>query len=212
MDYSEEMTRLLLLHGAYEAAEIATIAGLATPGSTTIDVGANIGMYAVTLAMAIGGEGRVLAFEPVPRTAEKLRSNLALNGLTNVEVVEEAVGESTGFAELQLANDSAYASLVNVKQRRATGDTLRVPIVTLDEIWKKRHRPRVSVCKIDVEGAELLVLEGAKTMLAACRPALLLEADEGPQLDALSSWLTAHRYSEQRPDGFMPWNHLFVAA
>jgi len=210
IDYSEEIARLLLLHGSYETAEIATVSELATVGSTAIDVGANIGMYTVALATAVGNGGTVLAFEPVPQTSQRLRANLAMNEMTNVSVVDAAAGRSSGIMDIRLANDSAYASLVSVKQGRATGRTLSVRVVTLDEIWRERRRPAVSFCKIDVEGAELLVLEGAKEMLAACGPALLLEADEGPQLDALSSWLAAHQYRERQAAGFMPWNHLFV--
>jgi FkbM family methyltransferase len=167
-------------------------------------------MYTVALATAVGREGAVLAFEPVPQTSERLRANLSLNELTNVEVVSAAAGASRGIADIRLANDSAYASLVNVKKGRGTGKIISVRIVTLDEVWEERGRPAVSFCKIDVEGAELSVLEGAARMLAACRPALLLEADRGAELDALMSWLRTRGYRERASPGFMPWNHLFV--
>src|SRR6266853_247372 len=96
------------------------------------------------------------------QTSQRLRANLAMNEMTNVSVVDAAAGRSSGIMDIRLANDSAYASLVSVKQGRATGRTLSVRVVTLDEIWRERRRPAVSFCKIDVEGAELLVLEGAK--------------------------------------------------
>jgi FkbM family methyltransferase len=211
MDFSEEIARLLLLHGAYEASEIASVLSLAKPGSTAIDVGANVGMYTVALATRIGSAGKVLAFEPVPQTSHRLRENLALNGLENVEVFEAAAGQSRGFADLQLADDSAYASMAGVKQGRAIGQRLSVRVTPLDEVWNDRQRPVVSFCKIDVEGAEMSVLEGAKEMLAACRPALLLEADPGPELDALASWLRPRNYREQPSADFSPWNHLFVS-
>jgi FkbM family methyltransferase len=211
MKYGEEIARLLLLHGAYEAAELTMVRHLAAPGSTAIDVGANIGMYTVALATAVGREGAVLAFEPVPQTSERLRANLSLNELTNVEVVAAAAGASRGIADIRLANDSAYASIVNVKKGRGTGKIISVRIVTLDETWEEQGRPVVSFCKIDVEGAELSVLEGAARMLAACRPALLLEADQGAELDALTSWLQPRGYRERASPGFMPWNHLFVS-
>jgi len=211
MDFSEEIARLLLLHGAYEASEIATVLALAKPGSTTIDVGANVGMYTVALATRIGSAGKVLAFEPVPQTSHRLRENIALNSLDNVEVFEAAAGECPGLADLQLADDSAYASMTGVKQGRAIGKRLSVRVTPLDEVWNDRQRPVVSFCKIDVEGAELSVLEGAKEMLATCRPALLLEADPGPELDALASWLKPRDYRERRSADFRPWNHLFVS-
>jgi FkbM family methyltransferase len=210
IDYSEEIALLLLLHGAYEAAELEFLGTFAKPGTTVVDVGANIGMYTVPLANAVGAAGTVLAFEPVPQTLEKLRANVALNGLMNVTIVAAAVAETPRVAEIRLANDSAYASLVLVKKDRGTGETLTVPVVTIDQVWEERQRPTISFCKIDVEGAELLVLKGAEAVVRACRPALLVETDFGPQLDALVSWVGAHGYKELHPPGFKPWNHLFV--
>jgi FkbM family methyltransferase len=210
IDYSEEIALLLLLHGSYEAAEIESLATFATAGTVAIDVGANIGMYSVALAGAVGSAGRVLAFEPVPQTLDKLRRNIALNALNNIEVVAAAAGEAAGSIDIRLANDSAYSSVVQVKQNRATGETLAVPVLTLDDVWEERHRPMVSFCKVDVEGAEFAVLKGAETMLRMCRPTLLLEGDAGPQLDALISWLASRGYHEMSPTGFLPWNHLFV--
>jgi FkbM family methyltransferase len=210
IDYSEEIALLLLLHGSYEAAEIESLSRFAESGSVVIDVGANIGMYSVALASAVGSAGKVLAFEPVPQTLDKLRRNIALNGLNNIEIVAAAAGEAAGSIDIRLANDSAYASIVQVKQNRATGETLAVPVLTLDEVWEERHRPMISFCKVDVEGAELAVLKGAETMLRTCRPTLLLEGDAGPELDALIAWLASRGYRELRPTGFLPWNHLFV--
>jgi hypothetical protein len=79
---------------------------------------------------------------------------------------------------------------------------LPVRIVTLDDIWQER-RPAVSFCETDVEGAELRVLEGAGTSPATCRPALLLEADEGLQPKTLCLWLSALQHQERRLAGFM---------
>jgi FkbM family methyltransferase len=210
VDYGEEIALLLLLHGSYEAAELESLARFAKPGTTAVDVGANIGMYTVPLATAVGDAGTVLAFEPVPQTLEKLRSNIALNGLVNVVVVAAAAADGPGVVDLRLANDSAYASLVRVKHDRGTGTTLAVPAVTIDQVWEERNRPTISFCKIDVEGAELLVLKGAEDVLRACRPALLLEADPGPLLDSLVSWLGERGYKRSPQSGFVPWNHLFV--
>lgn len=135
MDFSEEIARLLL-YMCLRSEEITTVVALAKPGSTTIDVGANIGMYTVALATRIGPAGRVLAFEPVPQTSHRLRANIALNGLENVELFEAAAGACPGFADVQLANDSAYASLAGVKQGRAIGKRLSVRVTTLDAVWR----------------------------------------------------------------------------
>jgi hypothetical protein len=100
---------------------------------------------------------------------------------------------------------------VRVKNDRETGETLTVPVVTIDQLWNERNQPMISFCKIDVEGAELLVLKGAERVLRACRPALLLEADRGPILESLASWLAERGYRCSHRAGFAPWNHLFVS-
>src|SRR4029079_9829718 len=99
-----------------------------------------------------------------------------------------AAGETASTARILLATDSAYASLVRVKQDRSTGESLTVPVVTIDQLWEERKRPAISFCKIDVEGAELQVLRGAEQVLRACRPALILEADPDQSLEALGVW------------------------
>jgi FkbM family methyltransferase len=211
IEYSDEIALLLLVNGGYEAAELHGLPDIVPRGSTVIDVGANIGMYAIALAGVVGDAGRVLAFEPVPATAARLRDNLALNGYSHVDVLQMAAGGKPGSIEISLANDSAYASAVNVKQQRATGESIRVPTVRLDDVWEERGRPPIAFCKIDVEGGELSVLEGAERLLSASRPTLLLEADEGPELERLTAWLGPRGYRERREPGFLPWNHLFVA-
>jgi len=70
-DLTEHIQRQIYFLGVFEPVESFLFTRLLKPGNVVADVGANIGMYAVTLAMAIGGEGRVLAFEPVPRTADR---------------------------------------------------------------------------------------------------------------------------------------------
>jgi FkbM family methyltransferase len=211
IEYKDEIALLLLVHGGYEAAELHILPTIVPRGSTVIDVGANIGMYAIALAGVVGETGRVLALEPVPATAARLGGNIDMNGYRHIDVVHAAAADQPGTMEICLANDSAYASAVTVKHQRATGETIRVPAVTLDDLWDERGRPMVSFCKIDVEGAELSVLQGAERLLAACRPMLLLEADSGRELDKLNEWLGPRGYRERREPGFLPWNHLFVA-
>ena len=210
VEYAEEIALLLLLYGAYEAAEIQSLSQFAEKGSTGFDVGANLGLYTVAMAGAVGDSGRIIAIEPVPDTLQKLRSNVAMNALGNVHVVAAAAADYQGTTDVQLANDSAYASIVRVKNGRHLGAALTVPVVTVDALWEEQDRPSVSFFKIDVEGAELMVLKGAVRMLRACRPAILLEA-EGSALDTLSSWLADRGYSEARLPGFVAWNHLFLS-
>ena len=93
--YRERIGLSTLLNGPFEAAEVAALCRLATPGSTAIDVGANVGVFTVPLALSVGDRGRVLSFEPAPQTAARLRANVERNGLGNVDVHVCALGDET---------------------------------------------------------------------------------------------------------------------
>ncbi|MGI8807502.1 MAG: FkbM family methyltransferase [Acidimicrobiales bacterium] len=162
----------LLFFGPYEP-EITRLLGyLVKPGNTVLDIGANVGIHTVTMAK-LAGAGRVLAFEPHPQTVERLRANLALNGIDRTEVVQVALLDRAGAVSLFDSNDSnrAMASLHAYDGWSSTS----VEGMTLDDVLQVRAVPKVDVVKIDVEGFEPAVLEGARGMLARDRPALIFE-------------------------------------
>jgi FkbM family methyltransferase len=137
----------------------------AVPGSTFVDVGANLGLYTVAAARAVGAEGRVIAVEPTPATAEMLRQNIRLNGLWEsgvVEVHECAAGAAPGRARLATNRaDSGHNSLF--PETTATG-SVEVEVARLDDLIPAGAR--VDVVKIDVEGGELAVLHGMERIVA----------------------------------------------
>lgn len=122
-------------------------------GDVVADVGANIGLYAVALARRVGPTGRVIAYEPDAANAALLRRNLALNGAGGVvDVREVAVGSERG--ELPFLSDRQQS-------RFDPSGAARVRVVTLDD-----ELERLALLKIDVEGFECAVLEGARSLLA----------------------------------------------
>ena len=80
-------------------------------GATVIDAGANVGRFAVPVARAVGPEGSVVAFEPAPGTASRLRRSIAINDLQDVCLLESAVGDVEEDVDFVLAADSAYSGL-----------------------------------------------------------------------------------------------------
>lgn len=165
-----------LLYARYkrwsDRAERRLLATLVRPGSTVLDVGANIGIYTEFLADLVGPGGRVVAFEPEPRNVERLRA--ATSALPQVTVVHAGVGPRSGSLKLFVADD------LNVDHRTyATDDpgrrVIEVPAVSLDEYLGDMNL-RVDVIKMDIQGAELGALQGAARLLAGPdAPALLME-------------------------------------
>jgi FkbM family methyltransferase len=199
----------IMLHGAFEAAESRYLSSRARAGTTAIDVGANIGLFTVPLARAVGSGGRVLAIEPDPENVARLEANLRLNRLANVLVERVAASDWDGEAELHVANDPAFHSTVAVHEGREVGRSLRVPVTRLDTMWMRLGRPAVSAIKIDVEGAELAVLRGAETLLRETRPALLLEANTAEQGRALADWLAQRSYAWRAEPGLAKRSNAF---
>jgi FkbM family methyltransferase len=139
--------------------------GRLEPGATFVDAGANLGIYTIAAARVVGPQGRVVAVEPTPTTAEMLRQNVRLNGLWEtgvVEVHECAVGAAPGRARLATNRaDSGHNSLF--PESGATGH-VDVDVLPLDDLIPAGTR--VDVVKIDVEGGELAVLRGMERVVA----------------------------------------------
>ena len=128
--------------------------GYLRPDDVVVDVGASIGLTALTAFSVVGRGGRVLAFEPHPRIFGFLVGNIALNGAEAVITPRNvALGESSGTVFIT----DARADDANSVSSEATG--VSVPISTLDEV--AAQLPRIALLKIDVEGYELFVLRGA---------------------------------------------------
>ena len=143
------------------------------------DVGANIGLYSLGLA-ALAPRGRVFAFEPSPGSAEFLRANLRRNQAENVEVFATALADREGtvsFHDVPFFTAGSFTAEEGTwLGSDAVGSTLvQVPCTTLDAFVEDHAVERVDLLKIDVEGAELAVLEGGVKTLAAHRPTVVME-------------------------------------
>ncbi|MCM3926406.1 FkbM family methyltransferase [Frankia sp. AiPs1] len=140
------------------------------PGDCCYDVGANIGVYTLWAAGAVGRAGEVHAFEPVPEPRAVLVALTVRNGLSQVRPTAWAVGAVAGTVGLR-----RHPGASGLTHQVPAGDAaeLTVPTTTLD-MHAARHRPP-DLIKIDVEGFELEVLLGATELLRARRPAVLLE-------------------------------------
>jgi FkbM family methyltransferase len=212
LHHREDIGLVVLMSGGFERAETEFAIEQARPGTVAIDVGANVGMFTVPLALAVGPSGRVLTIEPSPENVERLERNLELNSLENVVVEPIAVGDKAGRLVLQLASDPGFHSTAEIAESRAVDEGLTVRAETLDEVWLRAHAPAVSFIKIDTEGSEDAVLRGAEQILAACHPVLLVEAKGGERVRELDTWLGRCGYSRKRQRGFAPGNFVYSTA
>jgi FkbM family methyltransferase len=146
------------------------------PGAVMYDIGANIGFFSLLGARLAGPEpGHVYAFEPAPENAQAIRVNADRNEFTNITVIAKAVGEARRRVRLQLVDDAAWSRLEGYGAHPLTEDVLEVDQVAIDELLASGELRPPALVKIDVEGAELAVLEGMRETIAAHRPAIVCE-------------------------------------
>ena len=161
----------IMWSGRYEPPLCAFLESRDTAGWVCLDIGANVGAIALVLAKRCGPQGRVYAFEPGPPNLARLRENLKLNPelAARCEVIAAGVGDCAGelwWAEEK--NNPGNALL-------ASAGTDRVRVLTVDDFVRERSVNRIDLIKIDVEGMELKVMQGARDTLLRLRPILYFE-------------------------------------
>jgi FkbM family methyltransferase len=149
-----------------------------TQSDVVYDVGANVGIYSLLASLRVGPSGKVYSFEPLQRNLSYLRRHLILNNMQNCLIVETAVSNRNGTRPF-----SAAAWDTNMGRLSFDGEIL-ISSITLDSCiyGEKRFLPP-NIIKIDVEGAELEVLEGSSRTLTEFHPMIFLEV-HGTQLHA----------------------------
>ena len=162
--------------GLYEPEAMQSIRRLVNAGDCCIDVGANLGYYTISLANWVGPSGLVAAFEPFPGNFAILEKNVHLNRLQNVILEPSALSDCKGSLELIYGAGEQFSATPSVAGYAVEGNrvSIKVPTCRLDDYVAGLGRAPDFI-KIDVEGAELTVLEGARRTLAAVRPILLVE-------------------------------------
>lgn len=153
--------------GSFEYDKRRVMEKLVKEGSVVFDLGAHVGFFTLLASVLVGPRGQVFAFEPVSRNLFFLKEHLRLNRVANVTVMEVAVSDRSG----EVAFDEGQG---NSMGHIALSGQIRVRTVTLDELVHKGELPTPDYIKIDIEGAEMLALTGAKATLAASHPTLFL--------------------------------------
>jgi FkbM family methyltransferase len=175
LDLRDNLQRTLFYTGTYEPGLLRFLHGELRVGDVAVDVGAHIGVHALTMARRLRrlGGGRVLALEPARDSAAKLRAAADRHRL-DVTVVELALGREPGTVEL-FADRRYHPADAGVRSQYGTGGAVQRVAVTSFDAWAEQARlERLDVVKLDVEGAEPLVIQGMRASLARLRPRVLV--------------------------------------
>lgn len=186
--------RLLYLEGERFVGERDLVRDLLRPADIVVDVGANIGYYSLLAAGIVGPGGRIIAFEPEPDNLVELRMNVERNGLGMAEIRPVAVGACAGTVSFLRGINGGVTGHAG----EGGAPTVRVPMVALDDVLEGH----VDAIKIDVEGYEGEVLEGARRIIERCKPRLFVEIHPrmlapGHTVDSLFDFLYG-RYGDVR--------------
>jgi FkbM family methyltransferase len=173
----------LLYTMSFEFDLLSLVATYLQPGMNVVDVGANCGAYAVIAGKKIGPEGGVWAFEPAADSIGRLKANMGANAITSYEAERLALSDSgDGFLELvnEEGQGDGYRYLKNNQsssrkpEEVLIGEKETVPVTTLDAYAKKVGLPPVHFLKVDVEGGEFGVFNGARQFLADNKDLVIL--------------------------------------
>lgn len=171
---NEDVGRQMFCFRQYEPRESAFLSRIIKNADICFDVGANTGHF-TNLMAAKATDGEVHSFEPLLLNWHLLNVSVAINKFKNVTINNTALGERVGEVNFSSSSDSAYSSLKSTG-RQFEDENIQVNMDTIDNYVNKKKLPRVDVMKVDVEGAEGLVIVGAKELLAdaALRPRVVL--------------------------------------
>jgi len=153
--------------GTYELDKQKVFIEKVKKGDVVFDIGAQSGFYSLLAAELSGENGKVFSFEPLPQNIFYLKKNIEINNCQNIKVIEAAVSENSGILKFERGNN-------NFTGRIGEAGDLEVRAVSIDDMVNKKILVAPNVMKIDVEGAELAVLNGAANVLEKYHPVILL--------------------------------------
>ncbi len=163
-------------------------------GDCVYDIGANCGQSTLHLADAVGTSGKVVAFEPMPDSYQRMVCNVELNGLGFVTPVCAAVAAAEGVGQFQFDHHQpTMGRLSSANWDLANAEVMEVNQLALDS-YEQQGWPAPSFLKIDVEGGASAVFAGGHELIRRCRPAIYVELHNHEEREAVRGLLARHDY------------------
>jgi FkbM family methyltransferase len=205
LDLDEGIDFAIYLLRAHERRTIASYRKVVRPGDIVLDIGANIGSHTLPLAARVGASGRVVGVEPTKFAMDKLRRNLALNPeFSDIVVPVQAMLSNSTEGAPPVTLPSSWpldqSGDVHPEMRSVEQSTVGAEMLTVDALVSRLELPSVDFIKLDVDGYEVAVLEGAENVLRTHAPRIVMELAEytlverGRSLDELLEMLVGHGY------------------
>jgi FkbM family methyltransferase len=166
------ISKELALYKVHEPLATKLLMETLKPGMNAVDIGGNIGYYAMMEARLVGPQGKVIAIEPMPDNSEQLCINVKNNGYQNIDIHKMAIGDRDGTALMYITGKSNWHSL---HPPAVSKGEMKVPVSTLDSLLTQYDLPSVDLVRMDLEGYEIVVVEGMKQTLEKYGPRLLIE-------------------------------------
>ncbi len=218
LDLSDWLQRLYYL-GEVDQRRLILLREHVPMGATVVDIGANVGLYSCVLANHVGQAGTVISFEPMPECLVQLHRNVEINEFNNVKIRPVALSNSVGMMELYVppshpGGPSGATKVWNPDDWNVVGN---VQATTLDEAF---HGDRLDLIKIDVEGHEVNVIEGALSVIGKFLPIILCEVSHETR-NTILNYASSLRYRAftESPSGTLAplsqnqdrgWSDLFL--
>ena len=193
--------------GTYELELQQAIRHFVKPGMTAFDVGANIGYISLLLSKAVGADGEVLSVEALPANIKRLQWHAAMNAFAaNVTVLHAAVVDASKPVTFLVHNSTSMGKAVGSAGRSAEkyANEITVDGVSLDDLVYKHGNPAPDVIKMDIEGGEVLAMQGMKRLLREKRPLMMVELHGHEAARAVWQTLFAAGYTFHRMQEHYP--------
>jgi FkbM family methyltransferase len=168
-----------LIYNGFEKEETDYVISVLSEGDIFIDVGANIGLFSLLASKVVGNAGRVLCYEPAPITFSRLKENVQLNNLKNIDIRNIGLSNKKGELIFYVSNNGhdAWNSFAPSQDNKLES-SIQVPVSTVDIELENVDKSRIKIVKIDVEGWEKFVLHGGKNFFVNYNPIVMVEFTE----------------------------------